>query len=156
MAATSESEAKTAPEGVAGWLSPEEFAIIEAVCDTFFPSLEPPPGSSEVEAAYYRRKAGDLDVALLLAETLAQENEEARADFHRLLGLMASPVSSLILAGSAKPFVALSREQREKYLFTMANSPVAALRRGYQAMKRLSGFIYFSVPDPQGMNPNWA
>src|SRR3989440_9995150 len=68
---------------------------------------------------------------------------------------MASPVSSLMLAGSAKPFVALSREQREKYLFAMANSPVAALRRGYQAMKRLSGFIYFSVPDPQGINPNW-
>ena len=147
--------ASTIQSPVAGWLSPEEFRILEAVCDTFFPSLEPPPGSSEVEAAYYRRKAGDLHVALLLAETLAQENEEARADFHRLLGLMASPVSSLMLAGSAKPFVALSREQREKYLFAMANSPVAALRRGYQAMKRLSGFIYFSVPDPQGMNPNW-
>src|SRR5438105_10365584 len=147
--------ASTIQSPVAGWLSPEEFRILEVVCDTFFPSLEPPPGSSEVEAAYYRCKAGDLHVALLLAETLAQENAEARADFHRLLGLMASPVSSLMLAGSAKPFVALSQEQREKYLFTMANSPVAALRRGYQAMKRLSGFIYFSVPDPQGVNPNW-
>ncbi len=156
MAATSSSEVKTAPERVAGWLAPEEFAIIETVCDTFFPSLEPPPGSSEIEAAYYRRKASDLHVALLLAETLAQENEDTRADFRRLLRLMASSATSLLLVRSAKPFVALSQEQREKYLMAMANSPVAALRQGYQTFKRLSGFIYFSVPDPQGINPNWA
>src|ERR1700730_8157252 len=155
MVATSSSETKTPRERVAGWLSPEEFIILETVCDTFFPSLEPPPGSSEIESAYYRRKAGDLRVALLLAETLAQENEDARADFRRLLRLMASPVTSLVLVRSAKPFVALTQEQREKYLSAMANSPVAALRQGYQTLKRLSGFIYFSVPDPQGSNPNW-
>src|SRR5260370_9977057 len=155
MAATSSSETRTAQERVAGWLSPEEFTILETVCDTFFPSLDPPPGSSEIEAAYYRRKAGDLHVALLLAETLAQENEDAQADFRRLLRLMASPVTSLMLARSAKPFAALSQEQREKYLSAMANSPIAALRQGYQTLKRLSGFIYFSVPDSQGVNPNW-
>jgi len=155
MAATSSSETRTARERVAGWLSPEEFTILETVCDTFFPSLEPPPGSSEIESAYYRRKAGDLHVALLLAETLAQENEDAQADFRRLLRLMANPVTSLMLARSAKPFIALTQEQREKYLSAMANSPVAALRQGYQTLKRLSGFIYFSVPDPQGVNPNW-
>jgi choline dehydrogenase-like flavoprotein len=155
MAVTSSSDTWASEDRVAGWLSPDEFTILEAVCDTFLPSLEPPAGSSEAEAAYYRRKAGDLHVALLLAETLAQENAEAQADFHRLLGLMASPLTSLVLAGSAKPFVALSQEQREKYLFAMANSPVAALRQGYQAFKRLSCFIYFSVPDPQDMNLNW-
>jgi len=155
MAAMSSSETKTVPERVAGWLSPEEFAIVETVCDTFFPALEPPPGSSDIESAYYRRKASDLHVALLLAETLAHENEDAQADFRRLLRLMASPVTSVMLARSAKPFVALTQEQREKYLTAMANSPVAALRQGYQTLKRLSGFIYFSVPDPQGINPNW-
>src|SRR2546430_16891240 len=93
---------------VAGWLSTEEFAILEAVCDTFFPSLEPPIGSSEVIAAYYHRNARDLQVAQLLAETLAQENAQAMKEFRQLLALMASPVSGLLLAGSAKPFVALS------------------------------------------------
>src|ERR1700736_6786170 len=155
MATTSSSETTTAGERVAGWRSPEEFTILEKVCDTFFPSLEPPPGSSEIESAYYRRKAADLHVALLLAETLAQENDDAQADFRRLLRLMASPVISLMLARSAKPFVALTQEQREKYLTAMANSPVAALRQGYQTLKRLSGFIYFSIPDLQGVNPNW-
>ena len=106
-------------------------------------------------AAYYRRRASDLRVAQLLAETLALENAEAQTQFHHLMSLMASPVSSLLLARSTKPFVELSQEQREKYLFAMANSPLGSLRQGYQTLKRLSGFIYFSVPDAQGVNPNW-
>jgi choline dehydrogenase-like flavoprotein len=155
MTVTSSSEATAGSSRVAGWLSPEEFHILEVACDTFLPSLEPPPGSSEALAAYYRRCASDLNVAQLLAETLAFENTEAQAQFHQLMSLMASPVSGLLLVGSAKPFAHLSQEQREKYLFAMANSPLGALRQGYQTLKRLSGFIYFSVPDAQGVNPNW-
>src|SRR6266567_8521948 len=37
----------------------------------------------------------------------------------------------------------------------MANSPLGQLRQGYQAIKRLASFIYYSVPDAQGVNPNW-
>jgi hypothetical protein len=46
MAATSSMGVKTTEGQVAGWLTPAEFSIIETVCDTFFPSLEPPAGSS--------------------------------------------------------------------------------------------------------------
>src|SRR5712692_11293162 len=155
MAVTPSSDARATGSRVAGWLSPDEFSILEAVCDTFFPSLEPSAGSSETLAAYYRRSARDLNVAQLLAETLAQENAEAQTQFHQLLALMASPISSLLLAGSTKPFATLSQGQREKYLLAMANSPLAALRQGYQTLKRLSGFIFYSVPDALGVNPNW-
>src|SRR5437763_4611207 len=155
MTITSSKETTTIVTRVAGWLSPEEFHILEVACDTLLPSLEPPPGSSAALAAYYHRRASDLNVAQLLAETLALENAEAQTQFHQLMSLMASPASSLPLAGSAKPFIDLSQDQREKYLFSMANSPMAALRRGFQTLKRLSGFIYFSVPNEQGVNPNW-
>ncbi len=155
MAVTSSSDASTSGSRVAGWLSPDEFHILEVACDTFFPSLEPPAGSSDALAAYYRRRASDLNVAQLLAETLALENAEAQAQFHQLMSLMASPVSSLLLAGRTKPFIDLSEQQRERYLFSMANSPVGALRQGFQTLKRLASFIYFSVPDAQGANPNW-
>ena len=155
MAVTSSSNARASESRVAGWLSPDEFSILEAACDTFFPSLEPPAGSSETLDAYYRRSARDLNVAQLLAETLALENAEAQTQFHQLLALMASPISSLLLAGSTKPFATLSQGQREKYLLAMANSPLAALRQGYQTLKRLSGFIFYSVPDALGVNPNW-
>nr|HET6901118.1 GMC family oxidoreductase N-terminal domain-containing protein [Ktedonobacteraceae bacterium] len=156
MAVTPSSDTKATPGSVAGWLTPDEFHIVEAVCDTFFPSLEPPAGSSDMLKAYYQRRASDLNVAQLVAETLAQENAEAQAEFHQLLGLLNSPVTGLLLAASAKPFIALAQQQREKYLLAMANSPLAALRRGYQVLKRLSGFIYFSVPNAEGVNPNWA
>jgi choline dehydrogenase-like flavoprotein len=154
MSIPSSSDSRT-ESMIAGWLSPAEFAILEAVCDTFFPSLEPPVGSSEAMAAYYRRSARDLHVAQLLAETLAKENAQAQTDFHQLLALMANPLSGLLLAGSAKPFVMLSLEKRQRYLLAMANSPMGQLRQGYQAMKRLAGFIYFSAPNERGINPNW-
>ncbi|GHO54016.1 GMC family oxidoreductase N-terminal domain-containing protein [Ktedonobacter robiniae] len=140
---------------VAGWLAPKEFAILEAVCETLFPSLEPPAGSSEVEQAYYRRNAHDLHLANLIAETLAQEPPEAQTEFRQLLALMASPISGLLLAGSAKAFLELSAAKRTRYLLAMANSPLGKLRQGYQAIKRLAGFIYFSAPTEEGRNPNW-
>jgi choline dehydrogenase-like flavoprotein len=155
MAVTSSTGAGATEGQVAGWLTPAEFSIIETVCDTFFPSLEPPAGSTEVVAAYYRRKASDLRVAMLVAESLAHENAEAQAEFRQLLSLMGKPVTGLLLAGSAKAFIDLKQEQREKYLLAMANSPLAALRQGYQALKRLSGFIYYSVPNSEGVNPGW-
>ena len=154
MAVTSDTET-TPKDQVAGWLTPKEFSILEAVCETIFPSLTPPAGSSESVTAYYRRSAGDLHVALLMAETLAQENAASQAQFRQLLSLMASPLGGLLLIGIPKPFLALPFEGREKYLLAMANSLLGQLRQGYQAMKRLAGFIYFSVPNEQGVNPNW-
>src|SRR5579863_5452582 len=156
MAVLSSTEAGTGESRVAGWLSPDEFRLIEAICDTFFPSLEPPDGSSEVLTAYYRRSARDLHVADLFAGTLAQENAQAQTEFRQLLALMSSPLSGLLLIGRPRAFLDLSRKQREKYLLAMANSPLGQLRQGYQAMKRLTGFIYYSVPNPQGSNENWA
>src|SRR5437763_13716272 len=126
MTITSSKETTTIVTRVAGWLSPEEFHILEVACDTLLPSLEPPPGSSDALAAYYRCRASDLNVAQLLAETLALENAEAQAQFHQLMSLMASPVSSLLLAGRTEPFIDLAEQQRERYLFSMANSPVGA------------------------------
>ncbi len=155
MAITSKSETTTASL-VAGWLTPEEFSILEAVCETLLPSLEPPQGSSEVVAAYYRRSARDLNVAQLLAETLALENAEEQAKIHQLLGLLAGPLGGLMLIRSPRAFKSLPQDKREKYLTAMANSSVGQLRQGYQAIKRLAGFIYNAAPDATGVNPNWT
>ncbi|MEO6891498.1 MAG: GMC family oxidoreductase N-terminal domain-containing protein, partial [Ktedonobacteraceae bacterium] len=155
MAVTS-SASTTPTEGrVAGWLSRDEFAILEAICDTLLPSLEPPAGSTQVLADYYRRRAGDLNVALLAAEALAWESVQAQTEFRQLLTLLASPLGGMLLFRGPQRFTALSQEQRERYLLAMANSPVASLRQGFQALKRLAGFIYFSAPTEQGVNPNW-
>jgi len=155
MTSTSTFTTVSAQQPIAGWLSPAEFRILEVICETFLPSLEPPPGSSDALSAYYRRSAKDLHVAMLVAETLGNEDVDKQAEFRQLLALFAGSVGGLLLIGKPKPFSELSLEQREKYLLALANSPLAQLRQGYQALKRLAGFIFFSVPDAQGSNPNW-
>ena len=140
---------------VAGWLSAEEFALVEAICDTFLPALEPPPESSPEQNAYYRRTASDLHVPLLIAETLGQEDATAQAELRQLLALFAGPLGGLLLIGKPQPFVKLSQSDRERYLLALANSPLPQFRKGYQVFKRLSGFLFFSVPTPDGTNPNW-
>ena len=156
MATTSTPETTTTGNLIAGWLTPDEFSMLESVCDTLLPTLDPPQGSSEAIAAYYRRSARDVNVAYLVAETLSFENAQAKVDFRKLLGLLSNPLAGLMLAGSPNPFKALSQEKREKYLTAMANSPMGQLRQGYQSIKRLAGFVYFAAPDATGVNPNWA
>jgi hypothetical protein len=147
--------ASSTQQPIAGWLSSSEFHILEVVCETFLPSLEPPPASSKMAAAYYWRSAHDLHIAMHMAELLAAESAEKHAQMHQLLAFFANPVGSLLLVGKLKPFVELDLAVREKYLLAMANSPLSLLRQGYQVLKRLTGFIYYSQPNEQGSNPNW-
>ena len=100
MATTTPRQAAATGSHIAGWLTPNEFAILEAVCDTLLPPLEPPAGSSEAIAAYYRGSARDLNVAHLVAETLALENPRAQTEFRQLLALLASPAAGLARSAS--------------------------------------------------------
>ena len=155
MTITSSSTTTMAENRVAGWLTPQEFSILEAVCEALLPSLEPPEGSSGTLAAYYRRSAYDLNVAELLAEALAVESAATLTDFRQLLALLASTAASLLLVGRIRPFLELPQEKRERYLRAMGNSPLGELRKGFQVLKRLACFIYFAAPKQQEVNPNW-
>lgn len=155
MAAISSTPEKTAASGHTGWLTPDEFALLEAICETLLPSLEPPENSTEKVAAYYRRCAHDLQVAQQIAEKLGQEGPEVQADIRLFLSLFTAPPIGLFLAGSARPFRDLPQAKREQYLLALANSPVGPFRQGYQGLKRLAGLIYFSTIDGEGRNPNW-
>jgi choline dehydrogenase-like flavoprotein len=145
----------TTENRIAGWLTPKEFTLLEAICDTLLPSLKPPTGSSDAVAAYYRRSARDLHVAQIMAEILAGESLDVHANLHRFFTLFSTPAISLLLTGKARPFVALEQAEREHYLFALANSSLGLLRQGYQGIKRLASLIYFAVPDDQGVNANW-
>ena len=87
MATTSTTNTAKNENLVAGWLTQDEFSVLEAVCETLLPSLEPPEGSSRSVAAYYHRSARDVNVAQFVAETLSFENEQAKADFRKLIGV---------------------------------------------------------------------
>lgn len=141
---------------IAGWLTAEEFHLLESICDTLLPTLDPPAGSSDVVAAYYRRNARDLEIARHVAEVLALENEDERNKLRQFLGLLTSPAGGLLVVGSPHSFSTLSQAKREKYLLALANCSLGLLRQGYQAIKRLATFLYYAIPDGSGVNPNWA
>jgi choline dehydrogenase-like flavoprotein len=156
MTTTSSPPTKAREGKIAGWLTPDQFAILKAICDTLLPSLEPPAGSSEMLAAYYRRCADDLDVAQQVAEKLSQEGPKVHADLHRFLTLFTTPVFGSLLAGSKRSFIELPQEKRERFLLALSNSPLGPFRQGFHGIKRLAGLIYFSAINAQGINPNWA
>lgn len=139
----------------AAWLSPRELAALAAVCDALIPSLVPPDREGDPHGLYARR-ASDLDVAGQIAALLADEDPQTRADFHQLLGLLGGPVFGLLLGRGPRAFTSLNPAQRQRALSAMSTSRVAKLRQGFQALKRLATFIFYSAPVPAtSTNPNW-
>ena len=77
------------------------------------------------------------------------------AKLRSLLALLSGPVPSLLFAGTFAPFASLDLPQRERLLRAMADSPLAALRSGFQAFKRLCAFVAYASTDERGANPLW-
>jgi choline dehydrogenase-like flavoprotein len=136
------------------WLSPADLRTLEVVCDTLIPAGSPPAGESDTYGLY-GRAAHDLDVARLMAEAIGQQDPQARAEFQQLLGLLRGPLAGTLLGGLPGGLPRMSPARREAALRAMSTSSVARLRQGFQALKRLSLFIFYSAPDATGANPNW-
>ena len=152
MATTHEIATATA---TAGWLTPAELRTLEAVCDTLLPAVQPPNGESDLHD-FYARTAGDLGVARAVAETLAAESPESRADVKQLLGLLGGPAFGLLLRGRPRSLLQMAPSQREAALRRMSTHPLAKLRQGFQVLKRLAAFTFYALPtQPDGTNPNW-
>ncbi len=150
---TQQQSAPTAT-ATASWLSANEMRLLNAICDTLIPARDVPAASDP--HGLMRRPASAMQVAERLAETLAAEDDETRHDLHQLLGILNGPVGGMLLVGRPVGFVAMQPALRERALRAMANSPMARLRQGFQALKRLATFIFYSAPAPDGGdNPNW-
>ena len=141
--------------GDATWLTPDEMRVLEAVCDTLIPSLAPPEGEDDPHG-FYARTAGDLNVAQAIAETLALESPETRADFKQLLGLFNGPAFGLLTLGRPRSFMKMQLAQREQALQHMSNSSLAKLRQGFQAVKRLAVFVFYGAPDRRALQSQLA
>jgi choline dehydrogenase-like flavoprotein len=137
-----------------GFLNRRERATLRAVCDTFVPGLDPPPGVGPDAAAYWRRAAADLGVAAAVEETLALESSPAELrGVRQALALLERPAAMRLLTGEAQPFSARSLAGRERALRAWAASPLPPLRQAFLAFKRLSCFHFFAHA-PDGANPN--
>ena len=133
-------------------LSPSERTTLLWVCGALFPRLEAKGGD---DPELFSADAVSLGVPAAIEEALAVIPPEQMQDFRLLLRALDHPLFVLGIAGKAKSFRSLSAEDREKVLFTMATSAVPLARKGFQAVKRLAAFLFYSVIDQRRSNPTW-
>jgi choline dehydrogenase-like flavoprotein len=117
---------------------------LEAVCDTFAPSLQVDADREELRD-FYARSASDLGVAAqiegLLAQTaLPRELEE---------------LGQLLDAFTAQDICGLPLQARTELLHGIAASrPEAKL--GVRQLRALTFLFFYGLPDEAGQNPSWA
>lgn len=136
--------------GDGGLLSSRELAALTAICDTLMPGV-----AGEEPAALFRARGSDLGVPRLMGEAVATLPDRAQRDqFRQLLGIFEHRLANLLLAGRCARFSELPDGARESYLLSWAHSGFGQRRMGFQVLKRLACFLFYSVCDG-GSNPVW-
>ncbi|HVE32185.1 MAG TPA: GMC family oxidoreductase [Gemmatimonadaceae bacterium] len=132
-------------------LTERERASLAALCNAFHPSL---PTDGYDDPLLFSTSATDLGVPRAAEEAMALLPPTERAELRRLLRLLDSVLGGLVIrkfAGVTK----MSLDERGKLLRALSVHRNARLRQGFQALKRLSSFLYYSVVDQQGRNRIW-
>ncbi len=133
-------------------LSPDERTTLLWVCGAFFPRLVPEAGD---DRDLFTADAISLGVPAAMEEALSAVPAEQVQDFRLLLRALDHPLFMLGLAGKARSFRSLQTDEREKVLLSMATSAVPLARKGFQAVKRLASFLFYSTMDERRSNPTW-
>jgi choline dehydrogenase-like flavoprotein len=131
--------------------SDSEYATLRAICDTFVPALQVDDDPHQ----FYATSASDLKVPELVAATVAQLPEEARAQLKQLLGLLDNPLVNLLFSGQFQRFRSLNQAQREALLRGWAASSMQMRRQAFGALKRAAVVPYYSAVGADGSNPAW-
>lgn len=134
-------------------LSPAERRTLTAACDALLPALAPEEGD---DPRLFGLAASDLGVAAEIESAVATLAAGERRDFRRLLDLLGGPALPLFLTGRPRSFTDLPREARERVLRAMSTSRIEPLRTGFQVLKRLASFLYYTLTPAGGANPAWA
>src|SRR5689334_13262345 len=133
-------------------LSPDERTTLLWVCGALFPRLDPVGGD---DSELFTADAVSLGVPAAIEEALAAVPPEQVQDFRLLLRALDHPLFMLGLAGKARSFRSLRAEERERVLLSMATSSIPLARKGFQAVKRLASFLFYSLMDERRGNPTW-
>jgi choline dehydrogenase-like flavoprotein len=133
-------------------LSPGERTTLLWVCGALFPRLEAEAGD---DPALFQADAISLGVPAAMEEALAAVPPEQLQDFRLLLRALDNPLFVAGIAGRPKPFRSLGSADRERALLAMATSSIPLARKGFQAVKRLAAFLFYSVMDEHRSNPTW-
>jgi len=134
-------------------LTPPELKTLTSVCDTLIPSVDFDGSSQD----FFRRSASDIGVDRAMADVIERRLEpHLRKDFRRLLRTLDSRLYNLLLTGNPTKFSTAGPVKREEYLQKFRDSWLPAKRTAFQGLKRLTCFLFYTLPDQSGTNPNWA
>lgn len=133
-------------------LTTTERTTLRAACDALVPSLLAGPDD---DPGLFICSATDLDVAAAIEQALAGFDQGQQAEFRRLLQVLDRPFVNQLLIGRRQRFYNLALPDRERVLLKLALSRLPMLRSGFQALKRLTTFLFYSLPDAGGQNPTW-
>jgi len=125
---------------------------LQSIGTALLPVLSPQEGD---DPRLFALDAAALKVPAAMEETIAALGADQQAELGRLLGLLGTPLLPLLLTGRARRFSGLSQEEAERFLLAMADSRLPLLRTGFQALKRLATFLFYSLLDAGGENPTW-
>jgi hypothetical protein len=78
---------------------------------------------------------------------LAGVDAKSAADFKQLLALLDNGVFSLLGGGPPRPFTRMTADEQDRTLWSWSRSRLAVKRTGFQALKRLTGAVYFGSPE---------
>jgi len=126
-----------------GILSDTRRRTLEAICDTFAPSIAAPDGD-EVLRAFLARSASDLDVAAQIEGLLAQTMQQEEID-----GL-----GALLDAFAEQDFAAQGLDARTSIVHAISDSSPEA-KLGVRQLRALTFLFFYALPDDAGRNPNW-
>ncbi len=130
----------------------QQLITLRAVCDTLIPSLDCPPDPYGL----YARAASDLHIAEALDTGLPEViDAAAQMQLRLFLDALDQPLVNYLLNGLSQSFVELTLDQRTMVLRTWSESRIPQQRQAFQAVKRLTFFMFYSVLDDQQKNPNW-
>ena len=115
-------------------LTPQESAGLDALANTFVPSLA---FEKDEDPVLFSMGASDLGVSARVAEALERIDPEKRNAFRFFLRLLENPLFMAGVSSTASRFSRLGQEKREKVLRRIARSAVPQLRTAYQGARSL-------------------
>ena len=133
-------------------LTERERIVLRAVCDAFHPSLT---AAGTDDPVLFGTSASDVGVPAAAERALELLPAVERGELRRLLRLIDGKLLGALVCGLPRSIVRMSAGDRERLLARMSTRRLPQLRSGFQALKRLTGFLFYSVTDQTGTNPIW-
>ncbi len=133
-------------------ISDAERRALEAVCDAFVPALSAGLGD---DADLFRLDGAAIGVADGIADLLPFLAPPQQQRLGLLLRVLDSRLGNLLLTGRFRRFSDLAPEERERGLLRLAHSRFGLLRRGFQALRRLATYTFYSRAHHDGANATW-